>query len=59
VFQALCIAGLALFGVDKSIGLTYGILLYLIAYGTPVSLGVWFLWRTGLSLRRVVTGASA
>ncbi|MBI5652619.1 MAG: flippase-like domain-containing protein [Chloroflexi bacterium] len=59
VFQALCIAGLALFGIDKSIGLTYGILLYLIAYGTPVSLGIWFLWRTGLSLRRVVTGASA
>jgi len=59
VFQALCIAGLTLFGVDKSIGLTYGILLYLIAYGTPVSLCVWFLWRTGLSLRSVVTGASA
>jgi uncharacterized protein (TIRG00374 family) len=40
VFQALCILTLALFGVDKSIGLTYGILLYVVAYGIPVVLGV-------------------
>ena len=53
VFQALCILGLSLFGVDKSIGLSYGILLYLIAYAPPVLLGVLFLWWTGVSLKRV------
>ena len=53
VFQILCIWTLALFAVDKSIGLTYGILLYLIAYGTPVVLGVLFLWWGGVSLRAI------
>ena len=51
VFQILCIGTLALFAVDKSIGLTYGILLYLIAYGTPIVLGVLFLWWGGVNVR--------
>ncbi len=55
VFQYLCIVTLALFGVDKSIGLTSGILLYLIAYGTPVVLGILFLWWGGVNLRRITT----
>ena len=50
VFQYLCIATLALFSVDKSIGLTYGILLYLVAYGVPVLLGIAVLWWGGVSL---------
>ena len=53
VFQYLCILALALFGVDKSIGLTYGILLYLVAYGPPLVLGVLFLWWDGINLRRL------
>jgi uncharacterized protein (TIRG00374 family) len=53
VFQYLCILTLALFGVDKSVGLTYGILLYLIAYGTPVVLGILFLWWGGVNLRQI------
>ena len=53
VFQYLCILALALFGVDKSIGLTYGILLYLVAYGPPLILGVLFLWWDGINLRRL------
>ena len=53
VFQILCIWTLALFAVDKSVGLTYGILLYLIAYGTPVVLGVLFLWWGGVNLRAI------
>jgi uncharacterized protein (TIRG00374 family) len=53
VFQILCIWTLALFAVDKSVGLTYGILLYLIAYGTPVALGVLFLWWGGVNLRKL------
>ena len=53
VFQALCILTLALFSVDKSIGLTYGILLSLVAYGTPVVLGVLSLWWGGVNLQRI------
>ncbi len=53
VFQYLCILALALFGVDKSTGLTYGILLYLVAYGPPMILGVLFLWWDGINLRRI------
>lgn len=58
VFQYLCILALALFGVDKSIGLTYGILLYLVAYGPPLILGVLFLWWDGINLRRLSTEAT-
>ncbi len=53
VFQALCILALSLFGLDKSVGLTYGILLYLIAYGTPVIAGIAVVWLGGINLRRV------
>ncbi|MCI0476921.1 MAG: flippase-like domain-containing protein [Anaerolineales bacterium] len=53
VFQILCIGTLALFAVDKSVGLTYGILLYLIAYGTPIVAGVLFLWWGGINLRKI------
>jgi uncharacterized protein (TIRG00374 family) len=53
VFQILCIWTLALFSVDKSAGLTYGILLYLIAYGTPIVLGILFVWWGGVNLRKM------
>jgi uncharacterized protein (TIRG00374 family) len=58
VFQLLCILTLALFGIDKSIGLTYGILLYLVAYGPPVILGVLSLWWGGVNVRRVTASES-
>lgn len=58
VFQALCIFALSLFGLDQSIGLTYGILLYVIAYGTPTIAGIAVVWLGGINLRRVpVEGA--
>ena len=59
VFQLLCILTLSLFAIDKSIGLTYGILLYLVAYGPPVILGVFFLWWNGVNLRRVEASGEA
>ncbi len=55
VFQALCIGTLALFSVDKSTGLTYGVLLYLIAYGTPVVFGLGSFWWEGIHLDRVLS----
>lgn len=57
VFQYLCILALALFGVEKSVGLTYGILLYLVAYGPPLILGILFLWWDGVNLRRLAEPA--
>lgn len=51
LFQYLCILTLGLFAVDSSIGLAYGILLYVIAYGTPMVLGVAILWWGGISLK--------
>jgi uncharacterized protein (TIRG00374 family) len=59
VFQALCIGTLSLFSVDKSMGLAYGILLYLIAYGTPVISGLACLWWQGVHLERILSGAKA
>jgi len=59
VFQYLCILTLALFSIDKSIGLTYGILLYLVAYGPPVVLGILALWWGGVNLRRVAASGEA
>lgn len=53
VFQYLCIVTLALFGIDKGVGLTYGILLYLVAYAPPMLLGILFLWWDGVNLRRI------
>lgn len=55
LFQYLCILTLSLFGVDPSIGLAYGILLYVIAYGTPMVLGVLILWWGGVSLSSLRT----
>jgi uncharacterized membrane protein YbhN (UPF0104 family) len=53
VFQYLCILALKLFDVNQSAGLTYGILLYLVAYGPPMILGMLFLWWDGINLRRL------
>ncbi len=55
LFQYLCILTLSLFGVDQSLGLAYGILLYVIAYGTPMVLGVLILWWGGVSLSNLRT----
>ncbi len=53
VFQALCILTLSIFSIDKSVSLSYGILLYLVAFGPPTVLGVLFLWWDGIHLRRI------
>jgi glycosyltransferase 2 family protein len=53
VFQYLCILALKLFDVTQGAGLTYGILLYLVAYVPPIVLGVFFLWWDGVNLRHL------
>ncbi len=59
VFQALCILTLSIFSIDKSVSLSYGILLYLVAFGPPAILGILFLWWDGVYLRRISAGAGA
>jgi len=59
VFQYLCILTLGLFNVDKSIGLTYGIWLYLVAYGTPILGGIVALWWEGVNVQRLTAGDAA
>ncbi len=53
VFQYLCVATLALFAVDPTVGLAYGILLYVVAYGTPIVLGILVMWWGGVSLNSI------
>ena len=53
MFQYLCITTLALFGIDRSIGLAYGIMLYVVAYGTPIVLGILVMWWGGVSLTSI------
>ena len=53
VFQYLCILALAPFGVDKSMALTYSVLLYLIGFGPLLVLGAFFIWWESLRKRRM------
>ncbi len=53
VFQYLCILTLSLFSVDKSAGLTYGILLYLVAFGTPIVSGIFSVWWVGVNVQQI------
>jgi uncharacterized membrane protein YbhN (UPF0104 family) len=53
VLHYLSVLALALFGVDKSTALSYGIILHLVIY-LPASLfGLLFLAKSGYSLRRL------
>ena len=53
VFHYLCILSLAVFGVPRPVALSYGVILHLVVNVPPVLLGVFFLWRENLSLRRL------
>jgi uncharacterized protein (TIRG00374 family) len=50
VFHYLCVIALSLFGVTKSVALSYGLLLHLVTYLPPSLLGLVYLWRKGYSL---------
>ncbi len=55
VFQFLCVLGLSFFSVEKGLAFSYGIVLYVVAYGTPVVLGLVRLWSEGLRLQELLT----
>jgi len=53
VLHYLSVLALSLFGVDKSVALSYGIILHLVIYLPASLLGLLFLAKSGYSLRRL------
>ncbi|MBC8493074.1 MAG: flippase-like domain-containing protein, partial [Chloroflexi bacterium] len=53
VFHYLCLLALSVFGVERSLALSYGLLLYFIVFLPPILLGVFFLGWENVSWRRL------
>jgi hypothetical protein len=53
VFHYLSVVTLGLFGVERELALSYGVLLHLVTYLPPSLLGVLYLGRYGYSLSRL------
>jgi hypothetical protein len=53
VFHYLSVVTLGLFGVEKELALSYGVLLHLVTYLPPSLLGVVYLGRSGYSLSQL------
>ena len=51
VFQYLCILALNVFTVDRTLSLSYGVLLQAIVFLPTTTIGVLLLWASGLTLR--------
>lgn len=50
IFESLCVFTLAVYGVDRTLGLSYGLLLHAVAFLLNTLLGLFFMWRLGLSV---------
>ncbi|MFN2167572.1 MAG: lysylphosphatidylglycerol synthase domain-containing protein, partial [Anaerolineae bacterium] len=59
VFHYLSVLTLTLFGVDKDLAITYGVLSHLVTYVPPSLFGLVYLARSGYSLRRLRQAAGA
>jgi uncharacterized protein (TIRG00374 family) len=53
VFHYLCVVTLSLFGVERSVAFSYGVILHLVMYLPPGLLGLVYLGRSGYSLSRL------
>ena len=58
VFHCLTILALAVFGVERSLALTYSLVLHLVVFLPPCLLGILFFWRENLSLRQLRAAAA-
>lgn len=56
VFHYLCLLALSVFGVERSLALSYGLLLYFVAFLPPILLGAFFLWWENVTWRRLRRG---
>jgi uncharacterized protein (TIRG00374 family) len=52
VFHYVCVLSLSLFSVDRSLALSYGLVLHLIVFAPMMSLGAWFLWKENYELSK-------
>jgi len=59
VFQLLCIAALAVFGVPDVVGLAYGVMLYVLVVGGVSVWAALALWRRSWSLSRLTEASAA
>ena len=50
VFEYLCVLALGVFFVDRTLALSYGVLLHAIVFLPTTIAGLLFFWRTGLSI---------
>jgi uncharacterized protein (TIRG00374 family) len=58
VFHYICVLSLSLFSVDRSLALSYGLVLHLIVFAPMMSLGAWFLWKENYELSKSKAGAT-
>ena len=56
VFHYLCLLALSVFGVERSLALSYGLLLYFVVFLPPTLLGAFFLWWENVTWRRLRRG---
>jgi uncharacterized protein (TIRG00374 family) len=54
VFEGLCLATLAIFGVEANLALGYGVVLHAVVLLPPVVLGLWWLLRLDTASRRAI-----
>jgi uncharacterized protein (TIRG00374 family) len=50
VYEYFCITALALFAIDKSLALSYAVLLHFLQFSLIIGFGLFFLWKENLSL---------
>ena len=59
VFHYLCVVTLSLFGVERSVAFSYGVILHLVMYLPPSLLGLMYLGRSGYSVSRLRQAVAA
>jgi uncharacterized protein (TIRG00374 family) len=53
VFEAFCVNSLAVIGVEKSVGLAYGVVLHILQYVPVTIIGFFYLYRYGVRISRI------
>jgi len=59
VFHYLCILALSLFSVERSLALSYSLVLHLIVFLPMIALGAFYLWKENYDLQRLVIAVEA
>ena len=55
VFQYLCVLALSVFSVDRTLALSYGVVLHLVVFTPMILLGTACLWKESLDLQRIAS----